>query len=107
MNQQAQTFSLEIPQGVNFSDLDMTSEPNSYEITLNMVVVEHILKANNINLDETTDESDFIGALLFKWYQAWLSEGGEQNTTMDSLLAEIETMDRLKPEIEISKKTHH
>ena len=107
MNQGTQSFLLKIPQEVKFSDLDVTSEPDSYDITLNMVVVEHILKANNINLDDTADESDFIGALLFKWYQEWLSEGGEHNTTMDNLLAEIETLDRLKPEIEISRKTHH
>ena len=107
MDQQTQKLRLEIPQGIKFSDLNITSEPDSYDITLNMVVVEHILEANNINISATTDENDFIGALLFKWYQEWISAGGKPNTTMEDLRSEIEITDRLEPEFVICNNTRH
>ncbi|TNF91616.1 MAG: hypothetical protein EP297_15525 [Gammaproteobacteria bacterium] len=102
MTEEVQTFHLKIPDEIKFTDLEITSDPESDGITINMVVIDHILKANMISLDDVVDEDDFLSSLLLSWYGRWLASGGTANPAMDKILADIETIDNYGSDMVIS-----
>jgi hypothetical protein len=89
MAEAIQTFKLTIPDDIKFTDLDISSIPESLEIVINMTVIEHILEANHISMEEVMDEDDFLSSLLLSWYEHWLSSGGEHNAVMEQVRTEM------------------
>ncbi|TNF95088.1 MAG: hypothetical protein EP297_11810 [Gammaproteobacteria bacterium] len=102
MTEEVQTFHLKIPDEIKFTDLDITSDPGSYEVSINMVVIDHIMEANMISMGTVIDEDDFISSLLLSWYGRWLAAGGTADPIMDQMLTDIKTIEDYRSDVVIT-----
>ena len=89
MTEDIEEFQLEIPKGLKFTDLDIQRDTETNDITLNIDVVDRVLEANDIDLDEL-DEDDFLSSMLVSWYEQWLESGGERNPVLEDVRVELE-----------------
>ena len=77
-----------IPEGVDFSDLRLSREPDG-SVSFDMAVVEKICRASGIPIALLRDGSeDSVSGLLVAWYQAHIAQGGAHDPVADDLIAE-------------------
>lgn len=79
-----------IPDGVSFSDLKLERSPNG-NIVFDWDPIERICDASgqDIAIFRHSHE-DNVAGLIFYWYQAHQSEGGEPDPVAEDLLAEAD-----------------
>lgn len=78
-----------IPDGLNFSALNLTRDPETGGVVFDWSPIDAICKANGIDADIFRHgPEDNVGALITAWYAEHLARGGARDPVQDDLIAE-------------------
>lgn len=83
-----QLTSIQIPDDVQFSDLNLSRDPDG-GISFDWAVIERICQASGLPTEMFRDApEDNVAALLVGWYQAHIADGGEPDPVAEDLIGE-------------------
>jgi len=76
---------IRIPSNLNFGKLNLSRDPVTGDIEFDAAAIRNICDDNNITMTEDT-----ITAIMVAWYRHHRQAGGEADTVMERLLAEMD-----------------
>lgn len=79
-----------IPDGLEFSDLHLSRDPETGEVEFNLAPIEKICEASGVDISLFLDQSEEnLANLLAHWYTKHRKRGGISDPVADDILAEV------------------
>lgn len=83
-----------IPPDLKFSDLKMTRDPQTGDVSFDTAVIERICEASGLPADYfMVRHEDALSKLLTIWYRAHIAAGGAPDAVQEDLIAETRAED--------------
>lgn len=80
---------LVIPDGVDFSDLKLTRDPDTGDVSFDWTPIERICEASGIDADVfRSDPEDNVSGLIVRWYTEHRAAGGAHDPVAADIIAE-------------------
>jgi hypothetical protein len=78
-----------IPEGINFSDLQLSRDAEDGAVVFAMEPIEAICEASGLDIEEIVDGPEpTICVLIAAWYELHLQRGGEPDPVQEDFLEE-------------------
>lgn len=85
---------ISIPQGMAFSDLRLSRDPDTGDVSFDTTVIERIERESGLPEGFFMGQpEDALAALLTTWYSAHRAAGGHADTVAEELIAEVRAED--------------
>lgn len=85
-----QTIRIQIPEGLDFADLNLHRDPVTLDVGFSWEPIEKICAASGIDLSFfREDQLENVGDLINHWYEAHLAFGGAPDIVQELLRAEV------------------
>lgn len=83
-----------IPAGMKFSDLKLSRDPRTGDVSFDVAVITRICEANGLPADYfMVRPEDALSGLLTSWYRAHIASGGDPDPVQEDLIAEARAED--------------
>ncbi len=82
---------LAIPDGVGFSDLKLTRDAATGDVSFDWAPIEAICEASGVDVRNFKEcDEDNVGGLIVAWYVAHRAAGGAVDQVAEQLIAEVQ-----------------
>lgn len=90
-----QAARITIPDGVSFSDLALSRDTVTGDVSFNWEPIEAICASSGLDVSVFKDQhEDNVSGLIVAWYAAHLASGGAIDKVAEQIRAEVEAEDR-------------
>jgi hypothetical protein len=80
---------LTIPEGVDFSDLHLSRDPEDGSLVFDMVPIQAICEASGVDFDQIVDGAEpIVTVFIATWYEVHLQEGGLPDPVLEDFMEE-------------------
>lgn len=82
---------LAIPEGVKFSDLKLTRNSSTGDVSFDWGPIEAICDASGVDVRNFKEcDEDNVGGLIVAWYESHRAAGGAVDQVAEQVIAEVE-----------------
>lgn len=83
------TFEVLIPADVRFSDLKLSRDARTFNVTFDWTPIEHLCAHNGLAVQVLRKNEGKVIDLIIGWYRHHLAKGGDKDAVMEDLLSEF------------------
>lgn len=87
---------LAIPEGVDFSDLHLSRDPEDGSLIFDLAPIQLVCEASGADFDQVVDAAEpVVAAFIASWYEVHLQRGGKPDPVLEDFMEEARLETRL------------